>query len=84
MILDSMQVKREMLKVVPLELGRGGLHASELEVPMMFDLYFQFFLQNKSKYSLDNLVLISMFSFFVLGIALDHAETLNETSLEFT
>ena len=40
MILDSMQVKREMLKVVPLELGRGGLHASELEVPMMFDLYF--------------------------------------------
>ena len=40
MILDSMQVKREMLKVVPLELGRGGLHASELGVPMMFDLYF--------------------------------------------
>ena len=33
MILDSMQVKREILKVVPLDTGRP-------KVPMMFDLYF--------------------------------------------
>ena len=40
MILDSMQVKREILKVVSLEVGQGGLHASKPGVPMMFDLYF--------------------------------------------
>ena len=40
MILDSMQVKREILKVVPLEVGRGGLHVGEPGVSMMFDLYF--------------------------------------------
>ena len=40
MILDSMQVKKEILKVVPLEVGQGGLHTSEPEVLMMFDLIF--------------------------------------------
>ena len=40
MILDSMQVKREILKAVPLEVGQGGLHADRPGVPMMFDLYF--------------------------------------------
>ena len=42
MILDSMQVKREILKVVPLEVGQGGLHAGELRVPMMFICIFNF------------------------------------------
>ena len=40
MILDSMQVKREILKAVPLEVGQGGLLTSRPGVPMMFDLYF--------------------------------------------
>ena len=40
MILDSMQVKKEILKVAPLEVGQGDHHASEPGVPMMFDLYF--------------------------------------------
>ena len=40
MIFDSMQVKREILKAVPLELGHGGLLAGRPGVPMMFDLYF--------------------------------------------
>ena len=40
MILDSMQVKREILKVAPLEVGQGGLHIGGPEVLMMFDLYF--------------------------------------------
>ena len=40
MILDSMQVKREILKVAPLEVGRGDLHAGGFGVLMMFDLYF--------------------------------------------
>ena len=60
MILDSMQVKREILKVAPLEVGQGGLHVGR-PVPMMFDFYFYVFLQNKRKCSLDNLALISMF-----------------------
>ena len=40
MILDSIQVKREIPKVAPLEVGRGDLHIGGLGVPMMFDLYF--------------------------------------------
>ena len=40
MILDSSQVKREILKAPPLEVGQGDLHAGKPEVPMMFDLYF--------------------------------------------
>ena len=40
MIFDSMQVKKEILKAVPLELGHGGLLAGRPGVPMMFDLYF--------------------------------------------
>ena len=40
MILDSSQVKREILKAPPLEVGQGDPHAGKLGVPMMFDLYF--------------------------------------------
>ena len=47
MILDSMQVKKEILKVAPLEVGQGDLHAGGLGVPMTFDLCFSFFLQTK-------------------------------------
>ena len=70
MILDSMQVKREIPKVAPLEVGRGDLHAGRPEVPMMFDLYFKFFLQNKKKCYLGNLVLISIFSSLSLEMTL--------------
>ena len=38
-ILDSMQVNSEMQKVVPLEVGRGGLLVGGPVVPMIFDLY---------------------------------------------
>ena len=64
--LASSQVKKEILKVAPLEVDRGDPHAGGLEVLMMSDLYFSFFLQNKRKCSIDNLVLISMFSFLSL------------------
>ena len=40
MILDSSQVKREILKAAPLEVGQGDPHAGGPRVPMMFDLYF--------------------------------------------
>ena len=40
MILDFMQVKKEILKAAPLEVGRGGLLVGGLRVPMMFGLYF--------------------------------------------
>ena len=40
MILDSMQVKREILKAVLIEVFRGGLLTGRPGVPMMFDLYF--------------------------------------------
>ena len=40
MILNFMQVKREILKAVPLEVGQRGLLASGPGVLMMFDLYF--------------------------------------------
>ena len=40
MILDSMHVKKDILKAAPLEVGQGGLHADRPGVPMMFDLYF--------------------------------------------
>ena len=49
MILDSMQVKRKILKVVPLEVGRGGLLTGRPGVPMMFDLYFQLILQKREE-----------------------------------
>ena len=66
MILAFSQFKKEILKVAPLEVDRGDPHAGGLEVLMMSDLYFSFFLQNKRKCSIDNLVLISMFSFLSL------------------
>ena len=40
MILDSMQVKREIQKAVPLEVGQGGILAGGPRVPMIFDVYF--------------------------------------------
>ena len=63
MILDSSQVKREILKMAPLEVGQGDPHAGETEVLIMFDLYFfNFSFKKKSKCYLDNLALHSMFS----------------------
>ena len=70
MILDSMQVKRDILKVTSLEVGRGGLHKNKPGVPMMFDLYFNFSCKNGKKCSLDNLVLISMLSSLSLELPL--------------
>ena len=49
MIVDFSQVKKETLKVAPLEMGQGDPHASRLRVPMMFDLYFLFFLKKEKK-----------------------------------
>ena len=40
MILNSSQVKREILKTAPLEVGQGDPYASGPGVPMTFDLYF--------------------------------------------
>ena len=47
MILDSTQVKKEILKVALIEVGRGGLHAGGPRVPMMYDLYFYFSCKRK-------------------------------------
>ena len=49
MILDSMQVKREILKVAPLEVGRGGLRAGGPGVLMMFDLNFLIYLAKQKE-----------------------------------
>ena len=38
--LSFMQVKKETLKVAPLEVGQGDLHVGRLGVPMMLDLCF--------------------------------------------
>ena len=40
MILDFSKVKKEILKVAPLEMGQGDPHISGHGVPMMFDLFF--------------------------------------------
>ena len=40
MILDFSQLKKEILKVAPLEVGQGDRHGGGPKVPMMFDLYF--------------------------------------------
>ena len=68
MILDSMQVKRDILNVTSLEVGRGGLHKNRPGVLMIFDLYFS--CKNGKKCSLDNLVLISMLSSLSLELPL--------------
>ena len=60
MILDSIPAKREQLKVVPLKVGQRGLLAGGPKVLMMFD--FNSTYKNKKRCSLENLVLISMFS----------------------
>ena len=61
-ILAFSQVKKEILKVTPLEVDQGDPHAGGLRVLMMYDLYFYFSCKRKRKWSLDNLVLYSMFS----------------------
>ena len=40
MILDFMQVKKEILKAAPLKVGQGVFLVGGLGVPMMFDFYF--------------------------------------------
>ena len=40
--LGFMQVKKETLRVAPLEVGLGDLLAGGPRVPMMLDLYFNF------------------------------------------
>ena len=49
-----MQVKKETLRVAPLEAGQGDLLAGESEVQMMLDLYFDFLAKTR-KYSSNNL-----------------------------
>ena len=82
--LSFLQVKKEILKVAPLEVDQGDPHAGRLRVLMMYDMYISFFLQKKRKCFLDNLVLLFHVQLFVLGVTLDHVETLTKTSLEFT
>ena len=74
-ILAFSQVKKEILKVAPLEVDQGDPPTSGVGVLMMHDLYVYFSYKTKRKCSLDNLV---------LGINLGHVETLTKTSLEFT
>ena len=61
-ILAFSQVKKEILKVAPLEVDQGDPHVGGFRVLMMYDLYISFFMQKKRKCFLDNLVLLSMFS----------------------
>ena len=49
-----MQVKKETLRVAPLEMGLGDLRVGGPGVLMMLDLYF-IFPAKTIKYSLDNL-----------------------------
>ena len=49
-----MQIRKETLRVAPLKVGLGDLHAGEPEVPVMLNLYFNFPAKT-SKYSLENL-----------------------------
>ena len=49
-----MQVKKETLRVAPLEAGQGDLLAGESEVQMMLDLYIDFLAKTR-KYSSNNL-----------------------------
>ena len=61
-ILAFSQVRKEILKVAPLEVDQGDPHAGGLRVPMMYDLYISFFLQKIRNFFLDRLVLFPMFS----------------------
>ena len=56
------QVKKEILKVAPLEVDQGDPLAGGLRVLMTHDLYVYFSCKTKRKCSLDNLVLFSIFS----------------------
>ena len=46
-ILAFSQVKKEILKMTPLEVDQGDPHTSRLEVLMMYDLYFYFSYKRK-------------------------------------
>ena len=61
MILAFSPVKKEILKVAPLEVDQGDPYAGGHGVLMMYDLYISFFWQKKRKCFLDNLV-FPMFS----------------------
>ena len=47
MILAFLQVKKEIVKVAPLEVDQGDPHAGGLEVLIMYDLYFYFSYKRK-------------------------------------
>ena len=46
-ILAFLQVKKETLKVAPLEVDQGDPHVGKLGVLMMYDLYFYFSCKTK-------------------------------------
>ena len=46
-ILAFWQVRKEIMKVAPLEVDQGDPHIGELEVPMMYDLCFYFSYKTK-------------------------------------
>ena len=47
MILAFLQVKKEIVKVAPLEVDQGDPHAGGLGVLIMYDLYFYFSYKRK-------------------------------------
>ena len=47
MILTFSQVRKEILKVAPLEVDQGDPHAGRLRVLMMYDFYFYFSCKRK-------------------------------------
>ena len=52
--LGFMHVRKETLRVAPLEVDLRDLHVGGLEVPIMLDLHLNFLVGTR-KYSLDNL-----------------------------
>ena len=78
-ILTFSQVKKEILKVAPLEVDQGDPHTGGLGVLMTYDLYSYFYCNIKV------FLRQSCISFHVLALCpLDHVKTLTKTSLEFT
>ena len=53
MILTFLPVKKEILKVTPLEVDQGDPHVDGLKVLMMYDLYISFFLMMACNANLD-------------------------------
>ena len=61
--LGFMQVRKETLRVAPLEVGQGDLRPGGPGVPMMLDSFFFFSLQEQEEtFLIDKFVLISAFS----------------------